>query len=64
MVQENSELKSMVEDRNKLIQSYESQLDELKQQTQESTQILEKEEQIKEKITNMIGKLDQLESLV
>jgi hypothetical protein len=54
----------MLEDRNKLIQSYEGQLDELKQQTQESTQILENEEQVKEKINSMLGKLDQLESLV
>lgn len=62
--QENSELKSMLEDRNKLIQSYEEQIDQLKKQTQESFLFKEKEEQIKEKISGMLNKLDQLELMI
>jgi chromosome segregation ATPase len=62
--QENTELKSMLEDRNRLIQSYEEQIDQLKQQTQESSLFKEKEEEIKGKISGMLGKLDQLESMI
>ena len=61
---ENTELKSMLEDRNSLIQSYEEQIDLLKQQTQESSSFKEKEEEIKGKISGMLGKLDQLESMI
>ncbi len=62
--QENLEMKSMLADRDKLIESFEINIDQLKLQSQDSSQFQEREEQIKEKITNMLEKLDQFESMV
>lgn len=64
LTRENTELKSMLEDRNRLIQTYEEQIDQLKQQRQDSSQFLAREEQIRAKISGMLEKLDQLESMI
>ncbi|HDL17902.1 MAG TPA: hypothetical protein ENH29_02490 [Bacteroidetes bacterium] len=62
--QRNIEFSSMLEDRNRLIQANEAEIDHLKQQMQNSLQFQEQEERIKQKITQMLSKLDQLESMV
>lgn len=62
--QENLEMKSVLEDRDKLIESFESKIDQLKQQSQDSSNFQEVESKIKDKISGMLEKLDQFESMV
>lgn len=62
--QENLEMKSVLEDRDKLIESFESKIDQLKQQAQDSSNFQEVESKIKDKISGMLEKLDQFESMV
>ena len=62
--QENLKMKSVLEDRDKLIESFESKIDQLKQQAQDSSQFQEMENKIKDKISGMLEKLDQFESMV
>ncbi len=62
--QDNLEMKSVLEDRDKLIESFESKIDQLKQQSQDSSNFQEVESKIKDKISGMLEKLDQFESMV
>ena len=64
LISENAELKSMLDDRNKLIQNLETQLSQMKQQTLETDLFRENEEKVKEKISSMLEKLDQLEAIL
>jgi len=61
---ENAEMKTMLDDRNKLIQNLETQLSQLKQQSMETDLFRKNEEKIKEKISTMLEKLDQLEAIL
>ncbi len=64
LLAQNRELQSKLEDREQLIQQLEQKIEQYKQHSVETSQVREREEIIRNKIANLLEKLDKLESML
>ena len=61
---ENSELKSILEEKDRMIGDLESRCEQVEEQSTMSDSDRNNDEEIKTKISNALGKLDQIESML